>query len=245
MRTGVCFQLCRCVFVLFLFAVVSVLALPVSIAQTATGAITGTVTDPNGLAAADASVVVKNTDTGTETTYTSNSSGLYAAPYLQPGRYEVSVSKAGFAAVTFQNITVHVGDTLTLDAKLPLQAQQQSITVTDEMPLLETSKTSQEQVISETLVDGLPIAARRWENFVLLTPGVTTDGTGGLMSFRGISGLYNGNSVDGANNTQAFFSEARGRAIIVSYVYSADSIQEFQVSNSNSARSSVRPRAAS
>jgi hypothetical protein len=233
MRTGVSLQLCRCVFVLFLFAVVSVLALPVSIAQTATGAITGTVRDPNGLATADASVVVKNTDTGTETTYTSNSSGLYAAPYLQPGHYEVSVSKAGFATVTFQNITVHVGDTLTLDAKLPLQAQQQSITVTDEMPLLETSKTSQEQVISETLVDGLPIAARRWENFVLLTPGVTTDGTGGLMSFRGISGLYNGNSVDGANNTQAFFSEARGRAIIVSYVYSADSIQEFQVSNSN------------
>ena len=53
------------------------------------------------------------------------------------------------------------------------------------------------------------------------------------MANGGISGLYNGNSVDGANNTQAFFSEARGRAIIVSYVYSADSIQEFQFSNSN------------
>jgi TonB dependent receptor len=79
----------------------------------------------------------------------------------------------------------------------------------------------------------LPIAARRWENFVLLTPAVTTDGSSGLSSFRGISGLYNGNSVDGANNTQAFFSEARGRAIIVSYVYSADSIKEFQVANSN------------
>jgi hypothetical protein len=95
MRTGVSFQLCRCVFVLFLFAVVSAPALPGSIAQTATGAITGTVTDPNGLATADANVVVKNTDTGSETTYTSNSSGLYAAPYLQPGRYEVSLSKTG------------------------------------------------------------------------------------------------------------------------------------------------------
>ena len=64
----------------------------------------------------------------------------------------------------------------------------------------------------------------------LLTPAVTTDGTSGLSSFRGISGLYNGNSVDGANNTQAFFSEARGRAIIVAYVYSPDSIKEFEVS---------------
>ncbi len=77
------------------------------------------------------------------------------------------------------------------------------------------------------------MVARRWENFVLLTPAVTTDGTSGLSSFRGISGLYNGNSVDGANNTQAFFSEARGRAIIVSYVYSPDSIREFEVSASN------------
>jgi outer membrane receptor protein involved in Fe transport len=233
MANGVCFRLCTCVFALFLFAIVSVATLPVSKAQTATGGISGIVTDPNGLATADAAVTVKNTDTGAETTYTSNGAGLYAAPYLQPGHYEVSVSKAGFTTVTFQNVVVHVGDTLTLDAKLPLQSQSTSITVTDETPLLESNKTSQEQVVSETLVDGLPIAARRWENFVLLTPAVTTDGNSGLSSFRGISGLYNGNSVDGANNTQAFFSEARGRAIIVSYVYSADSIQEFQVSNSN------------
>jgi Carboxypeptidase regulatory-like domain len=233
MANGVCFRRCKCVFALFLFAIVSVATLPGSNAQTATGGITGIVTDPNGLATADAAVTVKNTDTGAETTYTSNGAGLYAAPYLQPGHYEVSVSKAGFTTVTFQNVVVHVGDTLTLDAKLPLQSQSTSITVTDETPLLESNKTSQEQVVSETLVDGLPIAARRWENFVLLTPAVTTDGNSGLSSFRGISGLYNGNSVDGANNTQAFFSEARGRAIIVSYVYSADSIQEFQVSNSN------------
>ena len=87
--------------------------------------------------------------------------------------------------------------------------------------------------MSEGQVSGLPLVARRWENFVLLTPAVTTDGTSGLSSFRGISGLYNGNSVDGANNTQAFFSEARGRAIIVAYVYSPDSIREFEVSSSN------------
>ena len=99
--------------------------------------------------------------------------------------------------------------------------------------MLDTEKTEQSQIVSQNLVSGLPLVARRWENFVLLTPAVTTDGTSGLSSFRGISGLYNGNSVDGANNTQAFFSEARGRAIIVSYVYSADSIKEFQVSSSN------------
>jgi bifunctional UDP-N-acetylglucosamine pyrophosphorylase/glucosamine-1-phosphate N-acetyltransferase len=59
---------------------------------------------------------------------------------------------------------------------------------------------------------------------VLLTPNVTTDGTSGLVSYRGISGLYNSNTVDGANNNQAFFSEARGRALIEHVVDTAAQI---------------------
>jgi len=78
----------------------------------------------------------------------------------------------------------------------------------------------------------------------LLTPNVTTDGSSGLVSYRGISGLYNNNTVDGANNNQAFFSEARGRANSGAYVYSMDSIQEYQVSSSNYSASWARRPAA-
>jgi len=78
------------------------------------------------------------------------------------------------------------------------------------------------------MLSNLPVNGRRWDNFVLLTPNVAPDGNSGLISYRGISGLYNSNQVDGANNNQAFFSEARGRAIGAPYVYSQDSIQEFQ-----------------
>jgi hypothetical protein len=201
--------------------------------QTATGAVTGTVADPKGLTISDAVVLIHNEDTGTEITITTNAAGVYVAPYLQPGRYEVTTSKGGFQTVVHKDVAVHVGDRLTLDVDLPLQSQATSVTVTEEAPLLETTKTESSQTVSQTQVSNLPIATRRWENFALLTPAVTTDGTSGLSSFRGISGLYNGNSVDGANNTQAFFSEARGRAIIVTYVYSPDSIREFQVSTSN------------
>ena len=201
--------------------------------QTSTGAIHGTISDPNGLAVEGASVIVKNIDTAIETTLTTNASGIYTAPYLQPGNYEVTASKVGFQSVITKNVVIHVGETLTVDAQLAVAGQQASITVTTEAPLLETEKTEVSQAISQNQVQGLPLIGRRWEDFVLLTPAVTTDGTSGLSSFRGISGLYNGNSVDGANNTQAFFSEARGRAIIVSYVYSPDSIKEFEVSSSN------------
>jgi hypothetical protein len=202
-------------------------------AQSATGTIAGTITDPKGLAVDGANVVIKNTDTSIETPLTTNGAGIYNAPYMQPGNYEVTASKDGFQSVITKQVVVHVGEKVTIDAQLPLAGQQSSITVTTEAPVLDTEKTEQSQTVSQTQVQGLPLVARRWENFVLLTPAVTTDGTSGLSSFRGISGLYNGNSVDGANNTQAFFSEARGRAIIVSYVYSPDSIKEFEVAASN------------
>jgi len=222
-----------CVFLLALLTFAFLLKPQLGGAQTATGSIVGTVNDPKGLVVSDVSVTLKDIDTGTESLFSTNAADLYVAPYLQPGHYEVTASKSGFQTVVHKNIIVHVGDTLTIDMQLPLQTQATSITVTEEAPILETTSNSQSQTVSENQVQGLPIATRRWENFVLLTPAVTTDGTSGLSSFRGISGLYNGNSVDGANNSQAFFSEARGRAIIVTYVYSPDSIREFQVSSSN------------
>ncbi len=202
-------------------------------AQTSTGTITGAVTDPQALAMVSVNVEVLDTDTGAKAEYPTNASGLYVATLLEPGNYEVTASKSGFQTVIEKGIVLHVGETLTVDIRMPLQSAQGSVTVTEQAPLLETEKTAQSQTVSQSLVEGLPMVGRRWEDFVLLTPGVTTDGTSGLSSFHGISGLYNGNSVDGANNTQAFFSEARGRAIIVAYVYSPDSIKEFEVSASN------------
>jgi outer membrane receptor for ferrienterochelin and colicin len=107
------------------------------------------------------------------------------------------------------------------------------VTVTGATPVVDPDKTEVSQVVSESAVENLPISGRRWDTFVLLTPNVTTDGTSGMVSYRGISGLYNSNTVDGANNNQALFSEARGRAVSGSYVYSLDSIREYQVTASN------------
>jgi carboxypeptidase family protein/TonB-dependent receptor-like protein len=217
---------------------IGILALLVSFgipgwAQSAgSGTITGTVTDPQGSSVPGATVVVRNTDTGIEKTLTTNEAGIYVATFLQPGNYEVRISKEGFATKEYKNLTLQVGQTLALDVAMALKTTQAIVTVTGEAPLLETEKTEASQVVSQTLVQNLPINGRRWDNFVLLTPGVSTDGGFGLVSYRGISGLYNENSVDGANNNQAFFSEARGRTRI-QYVYSMDAIKEFQVSASN------------
>ncbi len=204
-----------------------------ALAQSAAGTITGTVTDQSGASVPEASVVIHNADTGVDRTETSNGAGVYTAAFLQPGHYELTITKAGFAKMVRKDLPLQVGQTLTIDFKLPVQTSQQTVEVTAEAPLVDTEKTEQSQVVSASSVSNLPIAGRRWDSFVMLTPNVTNDGTSGLVSYRGISGLYNSNTVDGANNNQAFFSEARGRANSGAYVYSMDSIREYQVSASN------------
>lgn len=200
-------------------------------AQTAgSGGITGTVTDPSGSVIPAASITVNNSDTGSSLSLATNAAGIYVATFLQPGHYSVVAGKPGFSTTERKGLTVEVGRNITVDFSLRVQTGSETVTITGEAPVVDTERTEASQVVSESMVRNLPIVGRRWDNFVLLTPGVTTDG--GLVSYRGISGLYNNNSVDGANNNQAFFSEARGRST-VPYTYSQDSIQEFQVSSSN------------
>lgn len=203
----------------------------VMFAQTAgTGTITGTISDPASAVVPGTTVVIHNVDTGSDRSVMSNEAGIYSATFLQPGPYEITVSKSGFTKIERKGLMLEVGRTLTIDFALTVQTGNETVSVTGEAPVVDTDKTEVSQEVSQNLVTNLPIVGRRWDNFVLLTPGVTSDGT--LVSYRGISGLYNNNQVDGANNNQAFFSEARGRST-VPYTYSVDAIQEFQVSASN------------
>ena len=210
-----------------------------SFAQTSTGTITGTVTDPKGLAMTGVNVVVHNVDTGADQRpVVTNDSGVYFVSSLPPGNYEVTASQTGFASVQHKGVTVQVGQTARIDIEMPVQSQQSLVTVTTEAPLIETEKTEQSQNVSESLVSNLPVGSRRWEQFVLLTPGVTPDGATGAMSFHGVNSMYNSNNVDGANNNNSYNAGARGVGGTVvgtpdGYVYSSDSIREFQVASSS------------
>ena len=141
------------------------------------------------------------------------------------------MTKAGFAKTVRTRLTLQVGQKLTVNLALPVQSTNEAVTVAGDAAIVDTEKTEMSQVVSQTQKENLPIAGRRWEGFALLTPNVTTDGGTGLVSYRGISGLYNQSSVDGTSK-QAFFSETKGRTTL-GYVYSMDSVQEFQVASSN------------
>jgi hypothetical protein len=197
-----------------------------------TGTLTGTVTDPKGLAMGNATVLVHSEDTGLDQRpVTTTDAGIYVVPLLPPGNYDITVSQAGFATVQHKDVTLQVGQTIRIDFEMPVAAQQSLVTVTTEAPILETEKTDQAQNVSENLVSNLPVSSRRWEQFALLTPGVTTDGAAGAVSFHGISSMYNNNSVDGANNNTMYDQTTRG-GYNAGYVYSSDTIREFQVESS-------------
>jgi hypothetical protein len=207
------------------------LALPASAQNAALGNIAGTVRDSSGALLPGASVTVTNTGTGATRNLTTDSEGHYAATFLQPGQYEVVISGGNFAKFDQKNVPVLVGSTATVDASLKAASVSTEVVVTSEAPLLDTEKVAANQVVSQNLIENLPVNGRRFDNFVLATPNVVPDGNSGLISFRGISGIYNSNLVDGANNNQAFFSEARGRSIGAPYVYPVDSIKEFSSEN--------------
>ncbi len=221
---------CIRLFVLAVFAVLLSTATSASAQNVGTGNISGTVRDVSGAAIGGATVTITNTGTGATRVVTANGNGEYIAQFLQSGTYEVVLAGNGFAKQDRKNLVLTVGQTLTVDGALPAASVTSDIVVTTEEPLLDTQRTQVSQTITQEFVSNLPVNGRRWDNFVLLTTNVVPDGTSGLVSFRGISGLYNANLVDGVSNQQALFAEARGRSLGAPYVFSADSIKEFQSS---------------
>ncbi|HEY0171790.1 MAG TPA: TonB-dependent receptor [Pyrinomonadaceae bacterium] len=207
-------------------------AMPAPAQSQVDGAISGTVTDPNGAVVPNATVTVRNDQTNKEQTAATDSEGRFRVPQLQPGNYTVRVTASGFGEAVQPNVVVEVGRINSIELALGVAGTTETVEVTSEAPVINTERQDFSTNINQTSINELPINGRRVSNFVLLTPGVAPDGDFGLVSFRGVSGLLNNNTIDGGDNNQAFFSEERGRTRI-GYGISQSAIREFQVNTSN------------
>ena len=204
-----------------------------ALAQSAvTGAIGGTVSDPSNAAIPSATVTLRSQGTNKEETVVTGEDGRFRFTNLQPGTYSVSVSASGFADYKQSEITVEVGRLTDVNAALRVGAAAATVEIIAEAQVINTESKDFSSNINQTSINELPINGRRWSNFALLTPGAVRDGNFGLISFRGISGLLNNNTIDGGDNNQAFFAEERGRTRI-SYSISQAAIREFQVNTSS------------
>ncbi len=217
---------------LFLLAIL--LAVSSTWGQGNQGTLEGSVADPSGAAVAGAQLTVTNDATGLKFHTTTSSDGLFAFPVLPVGTYTVEVEHAGFSKLTRKEITLTVGARLNLSLALSVAGRGESVTVTGETPLVETTRSQVSATVNDTLVENLPTNGRNFINFALLTPGVTLDVRGGDISFAGQRGTLNSLIVDGSDNNNTFFGQSLGRTGSgrAPYQFSEDAVQEFQV-NSN------------
>ena len=197
-----------------------------------TGSISGTVIDATGAAVPGARVIVANESKGIRREMETTEGGLFNAPALIPAEgYSIAISKAGFTEYLTKDVALQVGQTINLTPTLTLGSASTKVEVTSDVPLVETTKSDVSGLVDSKQILDLPINGRRVDNFVLLTPGVTSDASFGLLTFRGLAG---GNSflTDGIDTTNSFYDENAGRTR--TYNISQDSVQEFQVITSGS-----------
>jgi len=188
-------------------------ALPLA-GQEARGTLLGRLTDPTGAVMVGAKVDVTNTATAVHYSATTNGSGDYILPFLIPGPYNIRAEMQGFKTYTRSGIAVRESDRITIDVAMEVGQASESIRVTAETPLVDTSTASMGQVVESRTILDLPTKDSMVLVMATLVPGVTftpqtaayirpfDTGSPSTMSVNGVRQLNNEFMVDGANNTQ-------------------------------------------
>ncbi len=211
--------------------------------QTESARIQGTVTDAAGAIVAGATVKVTGV-TGREVTSVTNDEGAYSILGLQPGVYQLEVTQANFKTVK-QEITLEVAQTAGLDFALEAGAVTETVTVTSDIPQVETASSALGEVIQGREAVELPLNGRNVLELARLTPGVTQGIPGGFAS--GVGGnaeTYRGRNTGGAalsingQRTQAnnFLLDGvdNNESLVntINVFPSAEAVQEFRVQTS-------------
>jgi hypothetical protein len=222
--------------VLALLGSIALLAAPVAAAQVATGSMVGTVNDSSGQVVPGAQVTVRDVNRNTTTILTTDGSGVYTAPFLVPGTYEVSVELQGFKSWTRKAIVLQVNDRLRIDATLEVGALTEATTVMADAPLVRTDTSEVGTVIEEKAVKELPLNGRNFATLVYLAPGITPGQAGenlsgastfnprGASNFNALGSQANSNAwlIDGIDNNEFTFN-----TVIVAP--SVEQVREFKV----------------
>ena len=143
------------------------------------GRILGTVTDQSGGVVAGATVTVIDTDRGVTRPLTTDDAGAYNAPNLTPGNYTVRVEAKGFKRLERQSIVIEVGHEVRVDLTLQPGEQNQTVTVTESVPLVETTNATMGGTLENADIIDLPLNGRDYQNLLGLRPGVMLQPGGG------------------------------------------------------------------
>ena len=227
-----CVSLARAVRVL---AVVSVALLAGVSAhpQGSTGRILGVVTDQSGGNVAGATLTITDVARGVSQTLTADSDGAYVAVNILPGTYTVRAEFKGFKTFERKNILVEVGKDVRIDVVLNPGSTTETITITEEVPMLDTTSTTLGGTISNEIINDLPLNGRNYQNLISLRPGTAVYPGGGpwTQTTNGIRPEDTSFIVDGITNDEAFMGLSVTNAAAVlgdaATLIPIDAIQEF------------------
>ena len=239
---------------IFLFVPVAILlalsliSIP-ALAQTTAGRVLGTVTDQSGAAVAGATVVVTDTQRGTVRTLTTDSSGEYVAADLIPGTYKIRVEAKGFKTVERPSVAVEVATDVRADLTLQPGNVSEVITVSAEVPLVNSISSTLGGTLSNKEINDLPLNGRNYENLLQLRPGVMRYPGGGFSttSTDGLRAEDNAYFVEGLFNSEPFSGQGiingAGIAGDSATILPIDAIQEFNVQENPPAEYGWKPGA--
>jgi len=198
----------------------------------ATSTFNGRIVDQGDAVLPGVTVTATNVSTGVARTTVTNTEGQYSLPGLEPGTYELKTDLAGFAAGARENVRLDVNATLTVDFRLALAGLQESLTVTGQAPLIETTQSKVANTIETTEVQNLPMITRTISGMLELLPGAApvaplhrTKENVGTVSYGGSLGGNVAMSVDGADNRDNHYS---GPLL----TFTTESLEQFQLASS-------------
>ena len=229
-----------------------ILAPMATLAQsTNTGMIVGVVTDASNAIVPNATVTITLKSTGSSRSTVTDSQGRYVFADVDPGTYDITISKTGFSSTVISNQTVQIGTQLTENAKMQLGSVSTTVTVTETPGAeLQTVTPTVGTTLSGAIILNLPNTSRDASTLAVLEPGQNINGnTGGAASDENsfqLDGGYATDDMSGDNNTyiKSFSSDTAGgmgsyHSSGYSQVPSAvvpvpvASIEEFKVSTAN------------
>jgi hypothetical protein len=205
-------------------------------AQSTAGMIGGRVTDSTGAVLPGVTVTVVNMRTGETRVAVTNDQGLFRAPNLNPSQYEIQVELAGFSKIVQRGVQLSVSETLNLTFKLDIQTIEETITVSGESPLVNTTNAEVATKIEARKVVDLPVNSRDFSRLALFTPAAKAGSSGVAdLTFNGTSNAQNNFLLDGTDATHvdnSFMSNGRERGARLQTA-SSESVEEFRVLASN------------
>jgi Carboxypeptidase regulatory-like domain len=203
---------------IFTFFIAAFVAVSTCFAQDgSSGVIRGVVLDPVNRRVPGATIALVNNGTGFRYQQMSDIEGRFAFQLLPPGEYSARVTSDGMSPQLNDHVEVNLGGATEIEFRLTVAGTRESVTVSAEAKVVETEPRGTSAVIDERAIANLPLNGRRFTDLSLLASQATQDPRGqnstsnGDLSFGGIRGFQTSYLVDGGDNNNAFFAQARGR----------------------------------